>query len=323
MRTIIIRGHGCTNDFTGLPNTVKVITMPPSTDGSIYQKWRSQSKVCDDLERQVRESGCAVVVCTIWIPMRMLVKLRIRGVISKLIYWGGDWYPVNGGLKRRVIHAIFQRVLLSCLQYCDEVWHSCGEMRDAMGVDGPIVSPGHGCWPEVWTDEYDANRFVIVSPLVENQGIDVAIEALALSINYKLTIVGHGPMHHEYVKLAMDLKVSDRVTFTGYIKDEDELHGIVAKCCAGIALYSKDSHARFTMSGKVSLYIGCGIPVIAANTGSIESLLLHDAVLDIFYDPMTLSQVFPFMDTRRYGARRYAMEQMELRKQTLERITAL
>ena len=59
--------------------------------------------------------------------------------------------------------------------------------------------------------------FVFLGRLVSDKGADIVIKAMAFFPNAKLTIIGDGPELEALTTLASDLKLSDRVKFTGIL----------------------------------------------------------------------------------------------------------
>lgn len=57
------------------------------------------------------------------------------------------------------------------------------------------------------------------SSLTKRKGLDQIIKALPLLPEYKLILIGEGPLKLELQKLAKELKVEDRVYFTGFVKN--------------------------------------------------------------------------------------------------------
>jgi glycosyltransferase involved in cell wall biosynthesis len=67
-------------------------------------------------------------------------------------------------------------------------------------------------------------RFVQAGRLIEKKGLPVTLRAFSTFLNQypgaTLTIAGEGPLLSELQKLARDLKVADRVSFTGFVSQE-------------------------------------------------------------------------------------------------------
>jgi len=105
------------------------------------------------------------------------------------------------------------------------------------------------------------------------KGVDVLLRAFSTAIkscdDLKLLIVGEGTLRHDYVKLAMDLGISENVVFTGSVPD-DQLPMYYAACDIFV-LPSKDSSEGF---GLVLLEaMACGKAVIGSAVGGIPDVI--------------------------------------------------
>jgi GalNAc-alpha-(1->4)-GalNAc-alpha-(1->3)-diNAcBac-PP-undecaprenol alpha-1,4-N-acetyl-D-galactosaminyltransferase len=67
----------------------------------------------------------------------------------------------------------------------------------------------------------DAREIVSIGRLVPSKAFDVLLRAFSLALpslpEWRLTIVGDGPERRSLERLAVELGVADRVTFTGYV----------------------------------------------------------------------------------------------------------
>lgn len=113
-------------------------------------------------------------------------------------------------------------------------------------------------------------RFAAVGSMKPIKGIDVLLNAFAGVVgsgaDARLTVCGGGEALDAYRRLACDLAVEDRVTFTGPISREE---------CAQVL---SDSHA-FVLPGRTETFgvvyieaMACGLPIIMTKTNAWREL---------------------------------------------------
>ncbi|HZC60904.1 MAG TPA: glycosyltransferase [Streptosporangiaceae bacterium] len=145
-----------------------------------------------------------------------------------------------------------------------------GVRRDSVrliprGVDTGTFSPDGPVAPRG-----SRPRLLCVAPLAPNQGVDVAVRALADIPEAELVIAG-GPEHGKLrgdkayralLRLASDLKVRDRVVFHGSVSDDD-LPALLRS--ADLLLDAPTGEPFATVALEA---MACGTPVVASAIGS-------------------------------------------------------
>ncbi len=109
-----------------------------------------------------------------------------------------------------------------------------------------------------------------VGRLSPEKNVDLILRALAqVTVDVQLVVVGGGMQQGPWEALAAELGIADRVTFTGYVPDED------------LPKFYKIATA-FVMAGEVELQsivtmeaMACGLPVLAINKLALPELV-HD-----------------------------------------------
>jgi len=124
--------------------------------------------------------------------------------------------------------------------------------------EGPVASRG------------SRPRLLCVAPLAPNQGVDVAVRALADIPEAELVIAG-GPEHGKLrgdkayralLRLASDLKVRDRVVFHGSVSDDD-LPALLRSADLLVDAPTGEPFATVALEA-----MACGTPVVASAIGS-------------------------------------------------------
>ena len=101
-----------------------------------------------------------------------------------------------------------------------EIPASCHGRRFHLPENG--IDPDRFAIADDWTPPGRAWEFVTVGRLVPYKGMDLAIEALAtVDGTSRLTIIGDGPERKRLLSIASRLNVSDRVSFTGWLPQQE------------------------------------------------------------------------------------------------------
>lgn len=125
------------------------------------------------------------------------------------------------------------------------------------------------------------NRILFVGRVTGEKHIDVLIKAVAKldpALDAKLDIVGDGDLLNHLKKLATELGVGDRTTFTGYVSDE-ELKAAYTNATVFAIPSIAELQSIATMEAMSS-----GLPVVAANAMALPHLV-HDGDNGYLFEP--------------------------------------
>ena len=154
-------------------------------------------------------------------------------------------------------------------------------------------------------------RFVQAGRLIEKKGLPVTLRAFAIVLKQypsaTLTIVGEGPLLGELHKLAHELGVADRVSFTGFVSQE-ELREIYYR--SHIFLHPSQTGRDGNQEGVPNSMLeamATGLPVFATEHGGIPEAIdngvsgvlvaerddeaLAQGLLSALQDPDALSRI--------------------------------
>jgi glycosyltransferase involved in cell wall biosynthesis len=126
----------------------------------------------------------------------------------------------------------------------------------------------------------DRLSLVFVGRLVPHKRGEVLIEAMVGVDRMGLEIVGHGPARQSLEALAMDLGVSDRVTFAGALTREATMERIAGAS----ALVSASSYEG--LPHVVIEALACGRPVVTAAAGGVVEVIT-DGDNGVIVEPAT------------------------------------
>jgi glycosyltransferase involved in cell wall biosynthesis len=235
---------------------------------------------------------------------------RIRGVPAVLT-WHNDLPPVTR-IARILVTAHDQLVLplylpqFSSIIATSKLYAETSQILEAH-KDRVVVIPNgvdtQRFNPDIPGDEIrsrlgvDRGKIVLfVGALTQwhrYKGLDVLIKSIALLKNagsqLRLLVVGGGELQVEYVQLAGELGVRDRVIFAGNVPDGD-LPKYYA-CADVLALPSKDRSEGFGLT--ILEANATGKPAIGTTVGGIPSVIRdgYNGLLVLPNDPRTLADV--------------------------------
>ena len=116
------------------------------------------------------------------------------------------------------------------------------------------------------------NRILFVGRVTGEKSIDVLLKAVAIldpELDAKLDIVGGGDLLNHLQHVATDLGIADRVTFTGYVSEED-LHAAYGRATVFAMPSIAELQSIATLEAMAS-----ALPVVAADAMALPHLV-HD-----------------------------------------------
>ena len=147
------------------------------------------------------------------------------------------------------------------------------------GIDAHMYTPSF--------EPRTENRILFVGRVTGEKQIDVLIKAFATldpALNAKLEIVGGGDQKRNLETLAAQLGLGDRVTFTGYVSDE-ELRSTYTRATVLAMPSIAELQSIVTMEAMAS-----ALPVVAANAMALPHLV-HDDVNGYLFEPGNVSEL--------------------------------
>lgn len=113
--------------------------------------------------------------------------------------------------------------------------------------------------------EGDGKILIYQGALNIGRGLELMIGAMEHLPNYRLWILGYGPIGDSLIELANQLEVSDRIKFYGLLPFE-ELHPITQQASLGMSI-EEDMGAsyHFALPNKLFDYIQGGVPVLVSD----------------------------------------------------------
>ena len=160
-----------------------------------------------------------------------------------------------------------------------------GFAAEKIEIHPPIPRPGD---PNVRSSFGDRNLIVFAGQIIRGKGVDLLLESLALlKVPFECVILGDGGHRAYCEKLARRLGLCDRVTFKGFVPQE-ELKNYYRECSV-IAVTSVWPEPIATIGLEVMRY---ALPVVAFDAGGIRDWL-HDGIN---------GYLVPWMDRRAFAS---------------------
>ena len=206
----------------------------------------------------------------------ILKKLRKT---KKVILYTIDYVPQR--FENNFLNKIYHFLDSFCVRHCDSVWNLSPVMieeREKKGVEKKYrqkqLAVPIGTDLNVKRLPFEKiNRYEIafMGHLRERQGLELLIESLPEVLkeipSAKLILIGTGPLEQKLKNRISKLSIKERVEFTGFIEDHNEMQNRLAQCAIAVAPYVDDekSYTRYTDPGKPKAYLAAGLPVIITN----------------------------------------------------------
>ncbi|NJC71276.1 glycosyltransferase family 4 protein [Planosporangium thailandense] len=196
-------------------------------------------------------------------------------------------------MAHRAVRAI-ARVEQASIRFANRVITPTAQMREAFIARGApqakITVVMDGADQEVFhpidvpRTETDDRSFTLVShgTVEAHYGLDTVIEAVALLRDeipqLRFEVYGDGSDLARLRRLAAELRVTDRVWFSGGFVPIDQLVAAIARADVGVVAMKRDPFRDVTLAGKMFDFIAMGKPVVSSRTRSVEQTFDASAV---------------------------------------------
>lgn len=195
------------------------------------------------------------------------------------------WQSYSDKLREIELNRQFHRMVVVTTYMRDELLRN-GFNADRIRIHAPVPRAGDS---SIRSSFSERNLILYAGQIIRGKGVDVLLESLArVKSDFECIILGDGN-HRAYCEgLAKTLGLGDRVTFKGFIPQE-ELKAYYRECSV-VALSSVWPEPIATIGLEVMRY---GLPVVAFDAGGIKDWLEdgHNGCL------------VPWMDRDAYAAR--------------------
>lgn len=190
--------------------------------------------------------------------------------------WGADIFdsPQNPVMKRILKYTFAKADTITVLSQI-----TLKEIKKLTAKNIELIPFGVDTEKFLPTQNKNSNTIHIgtIRTLSEKYGVDYLIRAFALLTpkynNLKLEIVGDGPQRDFLEKLASDLKISDKITFHGFVNqntDFEKYLNLLHKMDIFSILSILDSES-FGVAAVEAM--ACAIPVVASDVGGLPEVV--------------------------------------------------
>lgn len=199
--------------------------------------------------------------------------------------WPVKWVSYADKKKEVALNRRFDRMVVVTPFMRDELLKN-GFDPKRIEIKAPVPRPGD---PGLRSSFSDRNLIVYAGQIIRGKGVDVLLESLArLETPFECVILGDGNHRAYCEKLAGKLGLNGRVTFKGFVPQE-ELKQYYRECSA-VAISSVWPEPIATIGLEVMRY---ALPVVAFDAGGIKDWLIDG------YNGFLV----PWMDRDAYAAR--------------------
>jgi glycosyltransferase involved in cell wall biosynthesis len=220
-----------------------------------------------------------------------------RGLLAReqrrarsVVLWSVDFAPDRFG-HGTMWTRLYDHLDRLCCRRADARVELSEAARDARNRRHGLVTaavPTHlvpmGAWldrvPTTSPDGFEHRQIVFLGHLVERQGVDVFVDALALlndrAERLTAAVIGDGPLAGELRERAETLGLGNVARFHGFVPNHRVVERLLAESSVAVAPYrpDKNSFTRYADPGKLKAYAAAGLPMILTdvppNAGELE-----------------------------------------------------
>lgn len=195
--------------------------------------------------------------------------------IKRYIFYTIDYVPQR--FSNSMLNSIYHFLDKLAVKKSDFVWNLSAQMvteREKKGISSDyrkkqiVVPVGTEKVAHKPLDAFEKNTIAFIGHLRLGQGVETLLEGFSLIIKQipsaKLVIIGGGPLEKKLKEKARNLNISNKVIFTGFVKDFSKAAFFLNRAAIAVAPYEDNNknYTRFTDPGKPKDYLSYDLPVI-------------------------------------------------------------
>jgi glycosyltransferase involved in cell wall biosynthesis len=221
------------------------------------------------LSTEARKHGIRIIATNHTMPDNLIEFTRIPKFLQRLAI-NISWRDTDRILSRAEAVTTPTR---KAAQYLEKHTSLRGVRAISCGIDAHNYTPNF--------EPRTENRVLFVGRITGEKQIDILLRAIALlpdDLDAKLEIVGTGDQLKNLEQFAASLGLADRVTFTGYLSD-DELRQAYTRATVLGMPSTAELQSIVTMEAMAS-----GLPIVAADAMALPHLV-HDGENGFLFEP--------------------------------------
>lgn len=201
---------------------------------------------------------------------------QLTGIPFSFAGRAGDIYPPEGAINNKMADAAFVRVNHKAnISYLRSLTQQHGDkvtlVYNALTLS-PQPRPQRGNRPEF--------RLLAAGRFVPTKGFPYLLSACDVlkrqGINFKLTFVGDGSLRNKLVRQTEQLKLTDRVTFAGFLRHDQLSQEMLAHDALVMPSVVADSGGRDGIPNVIMEAYAHGLPVVASDVAGISEVVINN-----------------------------------------------
>lgn len=213
-------------------------------------------------------------------PLNALAGLVLKklGKVDKVIFYTIDFSPMR--FENKWLNDLYHGLDKFCLTHADETWNVSDRIAEGRekvrGLKRTTYTTQKIVPIGIWYDrvkrmpfaQIKKHQLLFVGNLLEKQGVQLVLDAMPAIIkqipDFHFMIVGGGEYEDVLRKKVKQMKLDTHVTFTGWIRDREELDTMMADSAIAIAMYDKklDTFTYYADPTKLKDYLSAGLPIL-------------------------------------------------------------
>ena len=210
------------------------------------------------------------------LPANFLVSKLKR---SKLIFDSHEYFPETPEVyKRNFVKKFWLFIEKSLIRGCHSYYTVSASVaniyKKKYNIDFEVIRnvPFRNIDQQIMPTP---NLVIYQGAINEGRGLELMLQALALSTDLYFLVVGDGPELQKIKSLAAFYKVTNQVTFTGRLLPQ-ELKSFTPTACVGVSIEEPIGQSYLAaLPNKLFDYIQAGVPVLVSDLPEMKSLVVQ------------------------------------------------
>ncbi len=252
-----------------------------------------------------RQRWDVIVACDNLNAFSALILKRLR-VARHIVYYTIDFVPKR--FDNHIVNEVYHWLDKLAVRHADLTWNVSDRIAEGReSVRGlqrskypRQVTVPIGGWfqrlPRRPFDEIEQHSIVYSGGLLPHQGVSLVIDSIPAILeslpDFRMYITGMGPLEEDLKARTSELGIEECVHFLGYLESHEELHELLCRCAAGVAMYSADLDiwSKYAEPAKIKRYLSAGLPVFTTSVTYIAPQLAErEAGVVLPYDSTRLA----------------------------------
>lgn len=301
-KTLLVAGNEINCGFSGNSEKFDFLPITISAYRRAYRKWLSFHRQMIGMKKLIKADN--IIACDLFALPACSAIAEFSN--SKLFYDSREIYSAMGPLagqafKQKIISAIEKKYVKNVSEfivsgaldadYLAKYFNTQKKFNVIMNVPPFKQHVKSNLIREKYGISENDTVILYQGAILPGRGLAEAIDAIGHDENAVLCIIGDGEYANTIKQKITELKLSDRVFFTGKIP-YDELHSWTCSADIGLALFKPVSYSyELALPNKLFEYCMANIPTIATDLPAIKKIIDTDKIAELVPVDLKITEI--------------------------------